>query len=266
MYGCRIFERLSGIIERLQTTPGRLVHPLEMASYDAWIKLYRNDENSLNTTISYYTKGAVVAFLLDAKIQAATGGTRSSDDVLRLAYRHYAGERGFTREEFRALAQDVAGTDLRSWFVSVLETAEELDYTEALRWFGLRFKTAIPATPEKAWLGLVTRTDNGRLLVSQVQRQTPGWQYGFNVDDEILAMDDYRVLPQHWETRLAHYRPGEPVTVLVARRDRLQRLAVTFGAEPPKYWQLEVHPDATAAQRARVAAWLGCPSTTVPAL
>ena len=55
------------MIERLQTTPGRLVHPLEMASYDAWIKLYRNDENSSNTTISYYTKGAVVAFLLDAK-------------------------------------------------------------------------------------------------------------------------------------------------------------------------------------------------------
>ena len=56
----------------------------------------------------------MVAFLLDAKIQVATGGTRSLDDVLRLAYRHYAGERGFTREEFRALAQEVAGTNLRS--------------------------------------------------------------------------------------------------------------------------------------------------------
>jgi predicted metalloprotease with PDZ domain len=66
--------------------------------------------------------------------------------------------------------------------------------------------------------------------------------------------------------RLAHYRPGEHVTVLVARRERLQRLAVTFGAEPPKYGQLEVLSDATAEQRARLAAWLGCPSTTVPAL
>jgi hypothetical protein len=87
-----------------------------------------------------------------------------------------------------------------------------------------------------------------------------------NVDDEILAIDDYRVLPQPWDTRLAYYRPGEHVTVLVARRDRLQRLAVTFGVEPPKSWQLEVYPDATAEQRARLAAWLGCPSTTVPAL
>jgi predicted metalloprotease with PDZ domain len=76
------------------------------------------------------------------------------------------------------------------------------------------------------------------------------------VDDEILAIDDHRVLPQHWETRLAHYRPGEQATVLVARRERLQRLSITFGAEPPKRWQLEVHPDATAEQRARLAAWL----------
>ena len=255
------FERLSHLIERLQTTPGRLVHPLEMASYDAWIKLYRNDENSPNTTISYYTKGAVVAFLLDAKIQAATGGTRSLDDMLRLAYARYAGDHGFTREEFRALAQEVAGSDLSAWFVHALETTNELDYTEALDWFGLRFKPTPAVTPEKAWLGLVTRTANGRLLVSQVHRQTPGWQYGFNVDDEILAIDDYRVLPQQWETRLAQYRPEEQATVLIARRERLQRLVVTFGAEPAKGWLLEVHPEARAEQRARLTAWLATPGS-----
>ena len=82
-------ELFSGDIERLQTTPGRLVHSLEMASYDAWIKLYRSDENTPNTSISYYTKGAIVAFLLDAKIQAATGGAQRLDDVLRLAYQRY---------------------------------------------------------------------------------------------------------------------------------------------------------------------------------
>jgi predicted metalloprotease with PDZ domain len=254
------FERLSHLIERLQTTPGRLVHPLEMASYDAWIKFYRHDENSLNTTVSYYTKGAVVAFLLDAKIQAATGGMKSLDDVLRLAYARYAGAHGFTREEFRALAQEVAGVDLSAWFVDALETTHELDYAEALDWFGLRFKPTPVAAPEKAWLGLVTRTDTGRLLVSQVPRQTPGWQYGFNVDDEILAIADYRVLPQHWEARLAQYRPGEQTTVLVARRERLRRLAVTFGAEPARGWQLEVHPAASPEQHARRATWL---ATTV---
>ncbi|MGE3537458.1 MAG: M61 family metallopeptidase [Candidatus Tectimicrobiota bacterium] len=248
-------ERLSGIIQRLQTTPGRLVHPLEMASYDAWIKFYRYDENSANTTVSYYTKGAVVSFLLDARIQAASGGARSLDDLLRLAYSRYAGAQGFTREEFRALAQEVAGTDLSAWFVSVLETTDELDYTQALTWFGLRFKPLPETAADKGWLGLLTKTENGRLLVTQVQRHTPGWLCGFNVDDELLAIDDYRVLPQQWETRLGQYRPGDQATVLVARREQLRRLPVTFGAEPAQRWQLEVHPEASAEQRARFAAW-----------
>src|SRR5262249_38094348 len=155
----------------------------------------------------------------------------------------------------------VAGVDLRAWFVSVLETTAELDYTEALDWFGLRFKPAPATLPEKAWLGLVTRTDNGRLLVSQVHRQTPGWQYGFNVDDEILAIDVSGGLPKQGETRLAQYRPGEQVTVLVARRERLQRLVVTFGAEPLRRWQLEVHPEASAAQHAHLATWLAMPGS-----
>ena len=61
-------------IERLQTTPGRLVQPLEASSFDAWIKFYRRDENTPNTGTSYYVKGAVVGFLLDAKIRRATDG------------------------------------------------------------------------------------------------------------------------------------------------------------------------------------------------
>ncbi len=65
---------LSEAIHTLQSTPGRLVQSAEQASWDAWIKLYRPDENSVNTTISYYTKGAVVGWLLDARIRHATSG------------------------------------------------------------------------------------------------------------------------------------------------------------------------------------------------
>ena len=252
-------DALSGLIRRLQTTPGRLVHPLEMASYDAWIKLYRSDENSPNTTISYYTKGAVVAFLLDARIRAATDDSKSLDDVLRLAYARYAGERGFSREEFRAVAQEVVGVPLRDWFVSVLETTAELDYAAALDWLGLRFAPAA-ASCAGGWTGLETRVVGGRLLVSQVRRETPGWHAGFNVDDEILAIDDDRVLPDQWQSRLKRYSPGDRVSVLIARRERLRRLDVTLEAEPPNVWKLEFHPDASAAQAARRAAWLAGPA------
>jgi predicted metalloprotease with PDZ domain len=242
-------------VERVQTTPGRLVHALETASYDAWIKFYRPDENSLNTTISYYTKGAVVAWLLDARIQGATAGSKTLDDVLHLAYKRYAGARGFTPEEFQALAQDVAGVDLAPWFASTLTSTEELDYTQALEWFGLRFTTQ--GTPaNKAWMGVSTRTDNGRLVVTQVPRHTPAWESGVNVEDEILAIDEHRVRPEHWGTRLEQYQPGEQVSLLLARRDRLKRCQVTLAAEPPKGWKLAVHPETSQAQRDRLAAWL----------
>jgi predicted metalloprotease with PDZ domain len=174
---------------------------------------------------------------------------------MRLAYSRYAGQRGFTSEEFRRTIQEVAGVDLRLWYASVLERADELDYSEAMAWFGLRFATP-PASPAKAWLGVTTKVDNGRLIVTQIPRHTPAWQAGVNVDDEILAIDEYRVRPEQWAFRLEQYRPGEQVSLLVARRDRLLRLPATFIEEPPKRWKLEVHPEASAAQRTRCATWL----------
>src|SRR5262249_42522726 len=68
-----------------------------------------------------------------------TKGARSLDDVMRLAYGRYSGEQGFTAEQFRRTAEEVAGVGLRSWFEKAVASTEELDYAEALGWFGLRF-------------------------------------------------------------------------------------------------------------------------------
>ena len=108
-------KALGKTIEGVQTTPGRLVQSLDESSFDAWIKLYRRDENTGNSGVSYYTKGEVVAFLLDAKIRRATGGQRSLDDAMRLAYQRYSGERGYRPEEMRKVFEEVAGTGLGPW-------------------------------------------------------------------------------------------------------------------------------------------------------
>jgi predicted metalloprotease with PDZ domain len=285
-------DRPIGDIERLQTIPGRLVQPLESASFDAWIKFYRRDENTINTAISYYTKGAVVGFLLDAEIRRATNGAKSLDDVMRLAYQRFSGDNGFSPADFQKLAQEVAGSplDLAPWFHKALETTEELDYDTALAWFGLRFapanevggdegespskedasakgegspgpgrsdRTKPSGKPPKAWLGLETRVDDGRLIVSQVRRDTPAATAGFNVDDEILAINDDRIRASQWSKRMEAYRPNEQVSVLIARRDRLQRLQATFGQEPPRRWVVEIDPGADDAQKAHRRAWLG---------
>lgn len=247
---------LSGMINRLQTTPGRLVQSAEQSSFDTWIKLYRPDENSINTSVSYYTKGAVVAWLLDAKIQRLTNGQKSLEDLMRLLYSQYSGESGFTPEQFKSAAEEIACASLSQFFHHTVESTEELDYTEALEWFGLQFTSPPPKAREKAWLGWETKIDNGRLLVSKVIRETPAYDAGFDVDDEILAIGDYRVRPDQLSTRLGNYHPGDRVSVLVARREKLTRIDVTFGQEPPKRWQLEVRPDASPEQTRRFGAWL----------
>ena len=250
------FEELSGHIEAVQTTPGRLVTSADMSSFDTWIKQYRPDENTPNTTVNYYPKGAVIAFLLDARIRKATAGAKSLDDAMRLAYERYSGATGYTMEQFYQAMSDTAGVTLRDWFATTAESTKELDYTEALDWFGLRFRPVDPRN-QRAWLGATTRNDAGRLLVAQVRRETPAQSAGLNVDDEILAIDDVRVRAEGLAGRLDQYRPGDQVTVLVARRDRLMRLEVALGAEPGRAWRLEPMPNATDEQKKRLSAWIG---------
>jgi predicted metalloprotease with PDZ domain len=129
---------LSAQIRALQTTPGRLIQSAELASFDAWIKYYRPDENTDNTSISYYVKGAVIAFVLDAKLRRLTNGRKSLDDVMEQMYERFSGNRGFRGEDVRATVEAAAGPayarEIRQWMARALETTAELDYAEALEW------------------------------------------------------------------------------------------------------------------------------------
>jgi predicted metalloprotease with PDZ domain len=257
-------DNLSNHVETVQNAAGRLVQSAEMASFDAWIKYYRPDENSVNTSISYYEKGLVLGFVLDARIRKATNGARSLDDVMRAAYQKYSGARGFTPDDFQAVAEQVAGTSLKSFWDTAVEGTAELDYAAALDTFGLRFRpTGAPGT--RPFLGATTRNDAGRLVVTQVRRGTPAYDAGLNVDDEILAIDDYRVRADRLAGRLEQYKPGDKVTLLVARREQLNRIPLTFGVEPPRQWRLEIDPAAGETVQRQRDRWLKATSPDSPA-
>ena len=121
--------RLSQNVEKVQQTDGRKVQSLRESSFDTWIKFYRPDENSINTRISYYSKGAVVAFLLDAKIRKLTDGEKCLDDVMRTMWEQHA-QSGFTSKDFRKVASSVAGQDLHDWFSVAVDSTQELDYSD----------------------------------------------------------------------------------------------------------------------------------------
>ena len=149
---------LSGLIRTVQTSPGRLVQTLEEASLTSGTTSSSGVGGDRNKTISYYDKGPVVGLIIDARIRRLTNGRKSLDDVMRLAIQKYSGERGFKPEEFVAVASSVAGADLAPLFHALLGTTEELDYSEALDWFGLKFAEPGSADASRAW-SLVVRPD-----------------------------------------------------------------------------------------------------------
>ncbi len=250
---------LSTEIATLQTTPGRLAQSAELASYDAWIKYYRPDDNSVNVSISYYTKGLVVGFALDAKIRHLTGGAKSLDDLMRLLYQRFSEAKGFTPEDLRATAVDIVGAsngpELRRWFARALETTEELDYREALDWYGLQFKPA-PNTP-RAWLGVGSRVDNQRTIVTEVRRNSPAAEAGIDVGDEIIAVNDVPIAQAPLAPALTKIGAGNIARITVARRGIARAVDVTLAADPSSAWSLEVQANARPDQIAQRRSWLG---------
>jgi len=135
-------------ITDLQTKqPGRLHQTLEQSSSQMFERLPRDQ------TVDYYVKGPVVGLVLDAHIRHLTNDARSMDDVMRLEYRRYSGAHGYTADQFNQTVSDAAGVNVGDLLHRLIATTEEVDYTEMLDWFGLRFapNTDQPVDPAKSW-------------------------------------------------------------------------------------------------------------------
>jgi predicted metalloprotease with PDZ domain len=263
--------RLSEHLQRLAATPGRAVQSLSQSSFDTWIKFYRPDENSASSSVSYYLKGALAAFVLDAALRRA--GERRGlapaadrddlpclDRVLREAYGRHAGSRGFLRGELVELFSTVAGEDFAPLLTATLDETRELDVAAALATFGLRLAPPPTETANqgagKGWAGWTLRRDDGRVWVSEARRGTPAASAGINAGDELLGLDGYRVNPGGWDERLAICRPGDQVELLLARRERVLTVPLTLGSEPPPL-AVEIDPAASAQAIAQREHWLG---------
>lgn len=254
-------QRLSKNIASVQTAPGRNVQSLEDSSWDTWIKHYRPDENSPNARISYYLKGMLVAWLLDVEIQRTTARARNLDEAVRLLW-HERLKTGYTLDDFREIIERVAGSPLGEWLNECTSSCSELDFEPALEWFGLRFKTNDKPGKDSAektgevWIGSDSAASDGRLWVRRVLRGSPSDLAGLNVDDELIALDGYRVDPATWPDRLGLYRPGDALPLTVARRGKLIELPLRLGRKPALTWQLEVSPVASSAAEENLRAWL----------
>jgi predicted metalloprotease with PDZ domain len=253
-------DHLSAEIAYLDQTPGRLVHALEDASYDAWIKLYRPDENSQNSSVSYYRKGEVVCALLDVEIRARTAGRASLDTVLaHLWQTHGATGRPVAEDGMQRVFELASGVPLGDLFEAWIHAPAELDYARTLAYVGCTLERSARGDAPACSIGVRLRSDGGRAVVSSVTRGGTAWRGGVDPGDEILAVDGVRVEGTNVDAALRGHSPGTAVDLLLARDGRVVTVPVVLDGQRHDRVKIVPKADATAAARSAFAAWLGQP-------
>jgi predicted metalloprotease with PDZ domain len=225
-------DGLARSIQTFQNTPGRLEMSAEDASFNAWIKEYRPDENSLNSQISYYDKGELLGLLLDLEIRRRSQNAKSLDDVMRYLYHDfYEKNRNYTPADFQKACELMAGSSLDDFFRSYVRGRDELNYNAALNAAGLELKTdgGDSAQTERPFLGANLNQNGDRLVVSSVRSGTPAYEQGLNANDQIVALDGMRVNRDQFEGLIAAKRPGAVIHLTLFRNDDLRTLDIKLG-------------------------------------
>ena len=241
---------------------GRHKQTVAESSFEAWTKYYRQDENSTNAIVSYYTKGSLVALALDLTIRAETKGRKSLDDVMRALWQRYGrdfyadGEagRGVTEAEVDTLFDSVTGLRLKRLLDRWVRGTGDLPLEKLLAPFGIAYFDQ--RKRGKPILGVRTVRDNGDCKVAAVYENNAAHLAGISAGDVLVAIDGLRVTGMNLESVLSRYRVGDAIAVHVFRRDELLSLALTLGSDDTPAVTLKTEERPVAAMRLRTA-WLG---------
>jgi predicted metalloprotease with PDZ domain len=271
MSASRYLTRLGESLTALHSTPGRKVMPLGDASFLAWVKHYRPDENSSNSAISYYLKGELVCLLLDLTIRQLTHDAKSFDDVLRLLWQRYGDGSGVPEDGVEKAAAEVAGQSLQAFFDRAIRRTDELDYS-VLSHVGLEARLRVREsmndkggsaprvkTVDDKPRGYLGFTPKGNTAVATVLEGSPALAAGLYADDEIIALDGNKVDAVSLLARCEERKPGDKVKLTVFRRDKLTEVVATLGSKPADAVYLARMDRPTEEQKAAYKAWLNAP-------
>jgi predicted metalloprotease with PDZ domain len=216
-------------IQQVAHTPGQHVQTVAQASFDAWTRYYRVQENTPNATVSYYTKGALVALCLDLTLRQHGS---SLDHAMRALWTRSQGG-PITEYDVRAVATALAARPLDAELDAWVHSATELPTLALLAASGVSVTPQAPPLAQR--LGLKVRED-GRLTVQSVLRGGLAEQAGMAAGDEWLAVGT--TSSEHWRIdRLDDIPPlldgaaaSTPLTALVSRDRRLLALPLQWPA------------------------------------
>lgn len=213
-------------INQVLQTPGRLVQSVAEASFDAWVKYYRQDENTANHTVSYYTKGSLVALCLDLALRA--NGPGSLDDVMRGLWRRSEGG-PISEADVLAVVSEVGNPEIAGQLQAWVHSTEDLPLRELLAQHGIKSKAEPAQLAQK--LGLRVQ-ENHSVQIKTVLRGGAAEQAGMMAGDEWLALE---ADGQRWRISklddVQLYAAGSnQLTAWVARDQQILQLTLNTGS------------------------------------
>ena len=228
------FKLLAKTIGGVLRGSGRTKQSVAESSFDAWSKYYRQDENSANAIISYYTKGSLIALAFDLTIRARTNGAKSLDDVMLGLWERFGRDfypsvgRGVTEADVEALFEEVSGLKLKTMFERYVRGLDDLPLAKLYAPLGVKLVDERKSGKPSLDAGIGRDPLGARL--TQVHEGGPAHQAGLSAHDVVIAIDGLRVTgnPPNVDALLARYRVGDKVTVHAFRRDELMSFELTL--------------------------------------
>ncbi|MCC9167478.1 M61 family metallopeptidase [Pontibacter harenae] len=252
---------VAGSINSVENTPGNKIQTVAESSFDAWIKYYRRNENSNNAEVSYYTKGGVIGHLLNMEIMRTTAGEKSLDDVMRYMYERYYKKlgRGYTEKEMKEGIEAVAGKSMDAFFQNYINGTKSPNYNEYFSAAGLQLVNVNENMVAIDW-GASTSDTDGKVMVRGVSRNSSAWEGGINVNDELVAIDGFRVDNNNIKNLLSGRAIGEKLEVVVARDGKLLVLEVPMVKDQSVRYQFQRVSNPTEQQNKILRKWLNTES------
>lgn len=228
-------KRLARVISMVHRTAGRLKQSVAESSFDAWTRFYKQDENSPNALVSYYTKGSLVAVGLDLHIRHATNNRRSLDDAMRLLWTRYGRDfyqgrpAGIPENGIADLIAEATGVDVTQFIDRYAYGREDPPLDQLMAQAGYALRWAAPN--KRPSLDARTRIAHGETHLATVYEGGAAHDGGLSAGDILVAIDGVRVGGEKSLERLLDaYQGKNTVTVHVFRRDELRSYRVTLSA------------------------------------
>ena len=216
----QMLGKIESAINYVEGSEGSRVQPLAHASFDAWVKAYRPNENSSNTSMSYYSRGSIIAALMDVMIIKNHKGKKCLDDFLQSLYsKFYENKgRGFSSEEFKQELESFVGKNLDDFYAKYIDGTEIPPYSKIFGQMGINVQDVSKTYPD---FGAVLTNSGGKTIIKSIRSKSAAEDAGLSVNDEIIGCNGYRVGKGDIESVMKSLNEGDEIDLLISRDEIL---------------------------------------------